>query len=181
MAATVLVAALHAAPRTAGFAAEPTVPGCFVVDRYGRTFNLYADQLGIAAGSLLLPDIGGVLLTTRLRVVDLAGLTEPRIARLRNERDWAGLRAYVLDDVRPTFVHLHRPWDPGLADDRRFRRDYVEIVSGDFVRRDAVRSDRLAALAPIAKRLARQNARGRTDAPLRGCGVLKVGDSPAAR
>jgi hypothetical protein len=163
------------APRTAAFAARPTVPGCFVADRYGRQADFYADRLGIAGGSYLVPDIGGVLLTSRLQVVDLAGLTEPTIARFRGARDDAGLRDYVLETVRPTFVHLHSPWGARLASDRRFRADYLAIVPGaDYVRRDATSPDAVRRLRPLAQLRARAENQARVADPRRSCGPLLV-------
>jgi hypothetical protein len=163
------------APRTAAFAARPTVPGCYVADRYGRQADFYADRLGLAGGSYLVPDIGGVLLTSRLRVVDLAGLTEPTIARLRRERDNAGLRDYVLQTVRPTFVHLHSPWGAGLAQDPRFVADYLAIVPGaDYVRRDATTPAAVRRLAPQAAARATAADAARVADPRRSCGPLSA-------
>ncbi len=173
-----VIALVGAVPRITRFAAEATVPGCFVADRYGRTFNLYADVLGVEQGTLLLPDIGGTLLTTRLEVVDLAGLTEPTIAELRRARDWSGLRRYVLEDVQPTFVHLHRPWDAGLSANQRFRRDYVQLAPGDFVRRDQVRMSAVRTARSAGTRYARELGRQRSTDPLVACGPMISGQTP---
>jgi hypothetical protein len=145
----VLVAALL--PTTArftaaaeGFRTEPTVPMCVIAETYGRGFNGYADILGADRATLLLPDVGGTALASRLSVVDLAGLTEPRFAALWGAGDMRGIRDYVFDELKPTFIHTHGYWSAatGLASDRRLRNDYVVISSGtldeDWVRRDAV-------------------------------------------
>jgi hypothetical protein len=136
--------------RTEGqrFRANPTVPLCVVADQRGRLFNTYADRLGIASGSLATPDVGGALLTSRLRVVDIAGLIDRKIAVVQQRDDRiTTLANHLFDDVRPTFIHIHHPWDAGIADDPRLARDYVGISGGDYVRREAVRRpDQLAAL-----------------------------------
>jgi hypothetical protein len=162
------------ADRLAGFKASPTVPACWVADRYGRLFNFYADSFGVASGSLLLPDIGGTLLTSRLDLVDVAGLTSAEIARLRQAGDWDGLGDYVFDVVKPTFIHVHDAWALGVAGDPRLERDYLSLkTAGDYVRQDAVPADAdwdgiLAAGAAYA---GRAGAAG-------DCGPLAVGQWP---
>ncbi|SFI91426.1 hypothetical protein [Amycolatopsis sacchari] len=76
------------------FRAAPTFPACAVADRYGRTFNAYADLIGARAASLLLTDLGGTSLTSRLHLVDLGGLGDSRIADYIHDNDPAGLRDY---------------------------------------------------------------------------------------
>ena len=54
-----------------------------------------------------------------------------------------GLRDYVLDDLRPTFVTYWLEWAGrdrlAIEADPRFNADYVQLWSGgDWVRRDAV-------------------------------------------
>lgn len=125
------------------FRAAPTVPMCEVAQRYGEVFAYYSAMLDVRQGSLLLPDIGGAALGGRLRIVDLAGLADYRIAQLRAAGDYEGLRDYVFDEVRPTFIHTHESWAAGIPEDPRLARDYVPIYraskdSGDWVRRDAV-------------------------------------------
>ena len=161
-----LVAALL--PSGVGFAAEggkfrdtPTLPMCFIADRFGRMFNQYADLLGVRQGSILEPDLGGSSLTSRLPIVDLAGLTDGPIADFYHDDDMAGLRDHVFDDLKPTFVHFRMYWGPvtGLANDPRLARDYVPLYTypapadygGDFVRKDAVRGpERLEAAREYA-------------------------------
>jgi hypothetical protein len=146
------------------FRAAPTVPLCYVADRFGRLFNTYADRLGVAAGgqaTLALPDIGGTLLTTRLRVIDTAGLTDRTVAEARKRGDFAAIGDYLFDRVKPTFIHLHKPWDKGIDGDPRLLRDYAEIVPGDYVRRDAV-TDQQALQQLRTERLDKTVARGRS-------------------
>lgn len=123
----------------------PTVPMCVVAERWGRTFNVYADIIGLEHGALLLPDVGGAALTSRLRVVDMAGLTEPRMAEFWADHRWSDLTDYVFEDVRPAFIHAHGSWGKttGIVDDPRAERDYVVIRSlankgVDLVRKDVL-------------------------------------------
>ena len=48
-----------------------------VVERVALTFNERARVMGLSDGSVLLPDIGAALLTSDLRIYDLAGLIDP--------------------------------------------------------------------------------------------------------
>lgn len=150
--AVVLVVALlpSAVVRVTGvrqFRVNPTVPVCVVAERLGRVINGYADRLGIEHGTLLVPDIGGSALTSRLAIVDLAGLADARIARSWAQSNMPALRDYVFDEVRPSIVHTRGYWSTttGLVADARLDRDYVPIYlepgdnqSGDWVRKSLV-------------------------------------------
>jgi len=163
LAAVLVAAALPSAPALAdsgrGFASGPVVPLCQIVERYGRLFNGYADVIGSRGGSVLLPDVGGVALTSRLRVVDSVGLVDERIADLVSDGDFAGLRDHVFDEVRPTFIHTHVPWTgvTGLTGDARMARDYAAVVldptgaNGDWVRLDALGDGDLERLRAYAR------------------------------
>jgi len=151
------------------FRAAPTVPMCYVADRFGRLFNTYADRLGIgdtarpsgtATPTLALPDIGGTLLTTRFQVIDTAGLTDRTIAEARQRRDFDAIGDYLFDQVKPTFIHHHGAWSRGIEGDPRLARDYEEIAPGDYVRRDAV-ADRQGLQQLRAERLDKTIPRGR--------------------
>jgi hypothetical protein len=129
------------------FRASPTVPMCAVADRMGRMTNGYADLLGIEEGTLLIPDIGGAALTSRLTIVDFAGLAEARIAHYWADANAPGLRDYIFDEVRPSIVHTHGHWSnaSGLLTDPRLDRDYhliytdpADPLSGDYVRKSLV-------------------------------------------
>lgn len=131
----------------ATFAARPTLSICGVAQANGYAYNAYADALGVRDGSFLGVDAGGTALTSRLRFVDLAGLTDARIARYWQDDDMAGLRDHVLDDVRPTMMRLFRGWnipeESGLLADPRLMRDYATVsgsTTGELVlvRREAV-------------------------------------------
>jgi hypothetical protein len=182
--ATVMLVALTSTGVASGervdrFLSNATISGCFVADRYGRLYNSYADQFGVGRdGNLLIPDIGGTLLTSRLRIVDLAGLTEPTIARYRSTGDMAGIRNYVLDELRPTFIAFHEPWSAGLEQDPRFLTDYRALGSpGDFVRRDAVPPTAdLSRIDHAGRQIADQL--GMEEGSLGDCGPLRVGGTP---
>lgn len=169
------------------FAAVPTVPFASVARDYGLRFNRYAAMLGVGeGGSILLPDLGGTLWTSRLRVFDLAGLCDKTIARTLR-RDSEAFHDYIFERVRPTFIHTHEYWTAvaRFDEDPRFRRDYVpldeapdpwvraklgaEIYSGDYLRRD-VAELHPAAVSSIREELARarRQARPGAQSPARG-------------
>ncbi len=133
------------------FRSDPTVGMCAVAQNTGYWVNGYADILGVKDGTLLTPDGGGSSLTSRLHLVDLSGLADARIARFWQDDDMSGLRDYVLEDLRPTFVTYWFGWAGrgrlAIETDPRFNADYVQLWSGgDWVRRDAVPDpERLAA------------------------------------
>ncbi|MFD3479528.1 hypothetical protein [Streptomyces sp. NPDC058695] len=132
------------ADREASFKAHPTLSMCFVAERYGQVFNTYAERLGLRHATVALPDLGGTLLTTRLRVLDLAGLTDRRIADAYASGDTSALRDHVLRAERPELLHVHEAWvdKPGLTRARLADAGYVPLYrqqnGGDFVRADAV-------------------------------------------
>lgn len=133
------------------FTRSPTVTACYIARNTGYTFNTYADVLGVGSGaggaSLLAVDGGGTSLTSRLRFVDLSGLTDTGIAGYWQANDMDGLREHVYEEVRPTFLRVWSGWAElgrsGLLEDPRFARDYLPIWvppdgGGNWVRRDAV-------------------------------------------
>ncbi len=151
-AGAILLTLASTIPRSVRFAVDPTVPFAVVEQRYGRTFNRFADQLQIRRGSILLPDIGGTLWRSRLTVYDLVGLCDPAIAKTLGKNDPA-FYDYVFKTLRPTFIHTHQYWTlrARLDLDPRFDRDYqplfeeielyvaargLALRSGDFVRRE---------------------------------------------
>lgn len=136
--------------------AAPTAPLCVVATNTGFAFNGYAGLLGGADHVLLAPDIGGAALTSTLRIVDLVGLADPRIAGFWADEDMVGLRDHLFDDVRPTFVTINPDWSrlTGLPDDPRMA-GYVEIGTSpsgvtDWVRLDALRPGDLDELRAFA-------------------------------
>jgi hypothetical protein len=162
---------------------KPTFPMCLVAERYGRMVNQYADILGLDRASLLAPDLGGLAMTTRLTVVDLAGLTDARIAKYTGDNDKAGLRDYVFDRVKPTFIVSHGIWNAGVgvALDPRIQRDYYEIYqygeANDWVRKDAVSDmDKLGQVRQYAELAVPLVNRRIDELPRRSCGdTLRAG------
>ncbi|MFG2496600.1 hypothetical protein ACGFSB_00015 [Streptomyces sp. NPDC048441] len=180
-----LLSAAGQAAQNRGFVHRPTLSMCFVAERYGHTFNAYATYLGLRDATVALPDIGGTLLTSRLRVVDIAGLTDRRVADAYARADKSALRHYVLNEVRPELLHVHAAWTAksGLTTPRLAAAGYVPLYregnGGDFVRADAVRDPaRIAALRervrPVLDAMAAEMRRD-------GCGpTLRAGEgSPA--
>jgi hypothetical protein len=141
------------------FSSAPIVPLEEVASRFGRGFNRLAEALPTApSASILLPDVGGTLLESRLRVFDLAGLCDATIAATL-AHDTRALHGYVFDRLRPTFIHVHGGWaglagfseNPRLAEDyavihERRESDSAEPDWGDYVRRDALGRDAVATL-----------------------------------
>lgn len=170
------------------FAARPTLPMCTVADRY-EMMNGYADILGITTGTELVPDIGGTSLTAKLQIIDLAGLANGPLARLQGARDMTGVRDYVFDVAKPTFLNFHAPWSVStkLYQDPRLFADYDQIFStpnpvddSDWVRKDVVSSP--AKLAQL-RAYAAKTYNTRWDYPpayiKSGCGdVLRPGQLP---
>ena len=126
-----------------------------ITERFGHRFNQYADSLGLEDASFLVPDIGGTLYYTNLRVYDLAGLCDPVIARTL-QHDRTKFLDYIFEEAKPTIIHTHG-WftiNTRFDEDLRFTRDYVvideyedkyaeerlkrKIMSGNYVRKDAI-------------------------------------------
>lgn len=148
--------------RTAAFGASPTVPFSDVERSFASKLDTYAAVIGAERGSVLLPDVGAMLLGSRLTVLDAAGLCEPSVVRTLKQDGPAWLDHHpafydlIFDELRPTFISTHHFWTLVTAFDQdpRFGRDYVAINayedeyvarvfgrslrSGDFVRRDAL-------------------------------------------
>ncbi|MEV0251782.1 hypothetical protein AB0H76_34695 [Nocardia sp. NPDC050712] len=133
------------------YRADSDVPLCWIAERFGRYVNGYADIIGLQQGSLLAPDMGGSSLTSRLRLIDMAGLTESRIADIYAGTEDISLEDYIFEERKPTFVHTHGAWLlNGLTNDPRMSRDYYQIqgfrdassgADEDWVRKEVVRDE----------------------------------------
>jgi hypothetical protein len=164
------------AGRSLVFAQRPTVPLDDVEMYAGDGFNRLAQIVRVEHGSLLTPDLGGALLDSRLRVYDLAGLCDRRIALAIGSGDRTDLHRYVFEEMKPTFIHTHGAFTRAarLHDDPRFARDYVPIYehvdgppewkkvwgeeapppwSGDYVRRDILGREGVAPVLAEYRRL----------------------------
>lgn len=134
------------------FRRAPTVPVCAVASYAGWNVNAYASALGLEGATLVTPDVGGTGLVTKLRIIDLAGLTNRDVARRWADNDFAGLR----DDIfgaEPEFIETHHGWSTitGLTDDARLASEYIPVsqtteTDGLWLRRDL--SDAFAAISP---------------------------------
>ncbi len=158
LAASLFVACVpEFASRIVSFAHGPSIGLPFVRRAFADRFERYAIALHIDHGSVLLPDVGAMLLSSRLRVFDLAGLCDETIARtLFHDHDRAAARDYVFAVVRPTFIHTDGVWSKAAAfeEDPRLLADYAPVftysrdedplaeghIGGIFVRRDAIES-----------------------------------------
>ncbi|WP_245745903.1 hypothetical protein [Nocardia altamirensis] len=132
------------------YRATSDVPLCWIVERFGYVFNGYADIIGLQQGSLFSPDMGGTSLTSRLRLIDMAGLTEAKIADMYAGKDPTDLSDYVFEQVKPTFVHTHGAWMQNqVTIDPRMDRDYyrihrspnLDMSDEDWVRKEVVRDE----------------------------------------
>lgn len=134
--------------RAQQFADQPTISLCFVATTYGQHFNDAARVLDLdpRSTSVLLPDIGGVLLASDLKVFDLAGLTDREIARFMRDGGQGALADHILNQLRPTFIHIHDDWLvwSGLDGNPRLPVDYVEVYFDAFCTQEWVRRDALA-------------------------------------
>ncbi len=163
--------------RSARFAEHPPIPFSDIVAEYGLRYDTYAAELGIlpAQASVLLPDLGGTLYVSQVRIYDLGMLADKTIARTLM-RDQAAFYDYVFEEARPTFIHVHDVWSylARLDDDPRFRRDYeplyeypdawakqrhnLTVFAGDYVRKEVLHAGNRAALARIQARWAPRSA-----------------------
>jgi hypothetical protein len=175
-----LVSGLALVGQARAFRAAPTAPLCLVAQNTGNAINSYSDAVGVRDPVLLAPDIGGAALVSALRVVDVVGLADSRIARFWRARDMAGLRDHVFEEVRPTFLTLNGDWDRliGLLADPRLAEDYVEIRTSpagvtDRVRRDALSPGDLEALRDRASAAAVADDAARRS-PRASCGDVLV-------
>lgn len=161
------------------FRDNPTVALCKVADIDGRTVNGYADLLGVTHGTYLGADLGGTSLTSRLTIVDMAGLANRRVADFRQRGDFSGLRDYILESIRPTFMNIHGAFNDGLTSDQRLARDYYFVYGDDWVRKDVVASPAiLAQLRAYAKASYKRVLFLEHYAPRRDCGpVLRPGQA----
>ena len=134
--------------RAQQFADQPTISLCYVATTYGEHFNDAAQVLDLdpRSTSVLLPDIGGVLLASDFKVFDLAGLTDRDIARFMGDGGQGALADHILNKLRPTFIHIHDDWLvwSGLDGNPRLPADYVEVYVDDYGAQEWVRRDTLA-------------------------------------
>lgn len=167
------------------FMKTPTVPMCQVTDTSGRAFNTYADIVGVPQdqGSYLSPDLGGLGMTSRLELRDLAGLVDAKVADYLHNEDVEGLRTYIFEKMKPTFIRAMNSWEGGLSTDPRMARDYEQFNSnatmgGSYVRKDMVDAKELAELKRVSRLADERGYEWLTENPLGSCGkTLRVGQT----
>jgi hypothetical protein len=120
--------------RSIAFASEPVFPMAEVAKHFAFRYNAYAQVLEIGEGSILIPDVGGMLYYSNLRVYDLGGLCDKTVARnlalqLGKPENREKFYDYIFEQAKPTFIVMHGSWIrmAGLASDRRFSLDYLAI------------------------------------------------------
>lgn len=162
------------------FRAGPTAPLCLVAQNTGRAINSYAEVVGVRDPVLAAPDLGGAALVSDLRLVDIVGLADRRIARFWAAGDIEGLRSHILRDVRPTFLTLNPDWArmTGLSTDPRLAVGYDKIATSpagvtDWVRSDVLEPGDLAALRVRAGELVADDENARRS-PRASCGDVLV-------
>lgn len=125
-------------------------------------FVRWGNQLKLTKPSILIVDIGGILMENQLQVVDLGMLCDKKIARCLGEANrpenvpYSEFYDYVFSIVKPIFISTrsYHAWRAQLDGDSRFRRDYVPIHeyidfdvlqkrgqfvwAGDYVRKEVV-------------------------------------------
>lgn len=152
--------------RSLAFRSNPPVP-LSAIQRYGAEgFGRLARIVQVPNPSILTSDLGGMLLDSQLRVVDLAGLCDRTVARaISISGDPSRLHEYVFTETKPTFMHVVGTFVrlSRFQSDARFERDYVPLYEawdgppewrsiwkdapsvppfiGDYVRRDAIGDD----------------------------------------
>lgn len=144
-AAVAAIAALPSATKAEAAHARPFGAPYSGVEKQADRFQQIAGRLPVARASVLTPDIGATAYKTDLMVIDLAGLSDPYIAR---HQQGPKLADYVFGERRPDIIFVHQPWVKGLDQDSRMWNDYAPVVigrdtagnltEGIFVRRDLV-------------------------------------------
>ncbi|MGH4016203.1 MAG: hypothetical protein ACRDSL_20225 [Pseudonocardiaceae bacterium] len=191
LAAAVVVSSVNWWQSAQAFRHDPTTPLCHVTENTGRSFNAYADILGLQRGTVLAPDLGGTALTSRLGLIDLAGLADLRIARYWADDDMAGLRNYIFTEARPTFLQAHGFWNTktGIISDPRLTADYELIgprpgpsweqrPGASWVRKDVLpAAEALIAVRDYWATVIVPAGAAQRAAPLSSCGPLTV-DEP---
>jgi hypothetical protein len=116
---------------------QAKTPMCIVVERDARTLNAMEDIIGrddLSAGVI---DLGGQSMASDLRVIDLAGLGDAKIADYLGRGDLAGMRDYTFDVAKPDIITFVGTWDStlGFNTDLRLERDYDVVyhtTDGDW-------------------------------------------------
>ena len=140
-----LLATGYSSIHTRAFVESPPAPFDSVI-ALSRRLGSLGDAVGTGrATKVLLPDIGGALWEDRFVVLDLAGLTDPRIARTLGTGRREDLHDHVFEHQRPDLIWIHTYWRTAtrLEADPRLDRDYEILMEGSshalYVRSTALR------------------------------------------
>ena len=125
---------------TAHYSKNPTVHTKYRVAR-GAFFEELRKRLHLSQASVLEPDVGGVAWAgPNLEVIDLSGLCDLALARHRFRPRF--FLPYILEEKKPTFVHLHGAWTAlcGLPSKQGFITDYIPLSGKElnWFRRDTI-------------------------------------------
>ena len=126
--------------RASNFAGNPAAPLAGVAKAHWH-FGELADRFAIQNATMLVPDLGGSLMYSKLRVIDLAGLCDREFGRLYFRGALpAEFADHIASGIKPSFVHIHGYWAraSGLTESEAFARDYLSLGNGDFIRRAAL-------------------------------------------
>lgn len=166
---------------------------CIVAERDAQAINGFADILKLpdtAQAGLI--DLGGTSLGSRIRVLDLAGLGDRKIADFAPTADVAGMRDYVFTEAKPELITFIGSWKATFQFDKdpRFARDYATIFENGHtgnltvdsrnqvtfhVRRDLVDDAKLAELQAYARKTLPPVLELNKTAALRGCAPIRPG------
>ncbi|MEQ8294179.1 MAG: hypothetical protein RIA08_18425 [Roseovarius sp.] len=109
------------------FEARPTTP-LAVVSEIGSEFARVAELLDIEDPVLAHHDAGGISYDRSIRLVDLGGLVDRKIAK--NMANRAFLEEYIFEDRQPHFIfgEINFAAASGFTEAEAFSRDYVPLV-----------------------------------------------------
>jgi hypothetical protein len=116
------------------------------VDQKYQELSRFARQIGLQDGLFMIPDIGATSYLQNLRILDLAGLADYHLARIRES---PLMKQYIFQEQRPDFILTHGAWTrrSNLAAYSAFWENYLPIEQGNdrdglahgtFIRRDLI-------------------------------------------
>jgi hypothetical protein len=123
------------------------------VDQKYAELQNFAEQIGLTDPLYMIPDIGATSYLQNKRILDLAGLGDYQLARIR---EGSLLKQYVFQEQRPDFIMTHGVWTrrTDLTTFSAFRENYLPIEQGQdengLVHGTFVRKDLLVSPAPTS-------------------------------
>lgn len=99
------------------------------VDQKYRELTGFASQIGQADPLYMIPDIGATSYVHNLRILDLAGLGDYHMARIRQG---ALLKQYLFQERQPDFIQISGIWTrrTDLTAFKDFREAYIPVEEG---------------------------------------------------